>query len=70
MAPVTVGVDRFNVCPTQSGELLDAVAVGVVFTVTFTLEVLVHPLAVTETVYVPLIAVVALVRVGFCAVDV
>ena len=47
-----------------------AVAVGKVFTVTAVLDVLVQPFAVTVTVYVPLIVVVAFVRMGFCNADV
>jgi hypothetical protein len=50
--------------------LLDAVAIGAELIVTTTLEVATHPLAVTVTVYVPLIADVELGLVGFCKVEV
>ena len=46
--------------------MLDAVAIGAELIVTTTLEVAIHPLAVTVTVYVPLIADVELGLVGFC----
>jgi hypothetical protein len=70
VAPATVVVVRLIVFPLQTGELLPALAVGALLTVTTTLEVVKQPLTVTVTVYVPLIAVVAFVLVGFCAVEV
>jgi hypothetical protein len=42
-------VVKFNVCPAQSGELLPAVAVGVVLTTTVVDDVALHPAAVTVT---------------------
>lgn len=54
--------------PVHTGELLDAVGVdGVAFTTTAVVPTPeVQPLAVTVTLYVPAIATVALVRLGFC----
>ena len=62
---------RFNVEPTQIGELLPAVGVaGIGFTTTVVVATgLVHPATVTVTEYVPAIATVAPGRVGFCNVD-
>jgi hypothetical protein len=53
--------------PEQTGVLLDAVGVaGVAFTTTAVVpNAEVHPFTVTVTLYVPAIATVALVRVGF-----
>ena len=58
--------------PTQYGPVFDAVGVaGVGFTTTFVVPAAeVQPATVTVTEYVPASAVVALVRVGFCADDV
>jgi len=72
VAPLTVGVERLIVLPVQTGVLLDAVGVaGVVFTTTTVVPTAdVHPPAVTVTLYVPAMAVVAEARVGFCTVDV
>jgi hypothetical protein len=50
--------------------VLEAVGVGNGFTVTLVVAVAVHPVSVTVTVYTPLIAVVDVAIVGFCAVDV
>jgi len=62
---------RFNVEPAHTGLLLPAVgAAGVAFTVTETVDVLIHPDTFTVTVYVPDIAVVALVRIGSSRVEV
>jgi hypothetical protein len=58
------------VFPEQTGELLVALAVGKLFTVTVVDEVAVQPEEVTVTVYDPPIAAVTLGRVGFCAVEV
>src|SRR5436190_7189 len=60
------------VAPSQYGPPLVAVGVaGVALTTTFVLPAaLVQPLTVTVTEYVPASAVVALLRVGFCSVDV
>ena len=67
VAPATAGVERLIVFPAHTGVLLEAVGVeGVVFTTTTVVPApLVQPLAVTVTLYVPAIAVVALVMVGF-----
>jgi len=63
--------DKVNVVPEQTGLLLDADAVGRLFTVAFVVAVTVHPDAlVTVTVYVPVAAVVALLMLVFCEVDV
>jgi catabolite regulation protein CreA len=72
VAPATVGVERLIVFPLHTGVLLEAVGVaGVVFTTTAVVPVpLVHPLVVTVTLYVPAMATVAFVRVGFWAEDV
>jgi hypothetical protein len=61
-------VERLIVFPVQTGELLDAVGVaGVEFTTTAVVPVAdVQPFVVTVTLYVPPIAVVALVMDGFC----
>src|SRR6056297_1704965 len=57
--------------PSQIGELLPAVAVGVAFTVTSVVEVAVHPFtSVMVTLYVPLSVGVAAVTVGFCRAEV
>lgn len=71
VAPATAGVERLIVLPVQTGVLLDAVGVdGVVFTTTTTVPTAdVHPFAVTVRLYVPAIAVVALVIDGFCTDD-
>lgn len=68
VAPATAGVERLMVLPVHTGVLLDAVGVaGVVFTTTTVVPTPeVHPFAVTVTLYVPAIAVVAFARVGFC----
>jgi hypothetical protein len=56
---------KFKVCPEQ-GVLLDAVATGLVFTVTTVCAVAEHPpAAVTVTVYVPAAASVTLAIAGF-----
>ncbi len=69
VAPVD-GVDppvNVNVAPSHIGLLLVAVATGIAFTVTATVDaVLVQPFTVTVKLYVPLAAVVAAVIVGFC----
>jgi hypothetical protein len=59
------------VLPVQTGVLLDGAGVaGVVFTTTTVVPVAeVQPFAVTVTLYVPAIAVVADPRVGFCSAD-
>jgi ABC-type taurine transport system ATPase subunit len=64
--------DRLSVEPAQIGALLVAVgAAGVGLTTTLTVPAaLVHPPAVTVTLYVPAIPAVAEGRVGFCNVDV
>jgi hypothetical protein len=69
VAPVTVGVESWIVAPAQYGPPLLAVGVaGVAFTTTFVVPAaLVQPLTVIVTEYVPASAVVAFVRVGFCA---
>ena len=56
------------VLPLHTGVLLDAVGVvGVAFTTTAVVPTAeVHPVVVTVTLYVPAIAAVAPVRVGFC----
>ena len=68
VAPLTAGVERLMVLPVHTGELPDAVgAAGVGFTVTATVPIAeVHPFAVMVTLYVPDIATVAFVMVGFC----
>src|SRR6218665_139653 len=67
VAPDTAAVDRLMVFPVQTGVLLDAVGVvGVEFPPTAVVPTaLVQPLVVTVTLYVPAIAVVALVMLGF-----
>jgi hypothetical protein len=64
-------VVRFSAFPLHTGVLLDAVgAAGVLLTTTATVPIPdVHPFTVTVTLYVPDIAVVALVMLGFCAED-
>jgi hypothetical protein len=59
------------VFPEHTGVLLDAAGVaGVEFTTTAVVPTPdVHPLAVTVTLYVPAIAVVALVADGFCTAE-
>ena len=68
VAPATAGVERLIVLPVQTGVLLDAVGVAGVALITTavvpTAEV--HPFVVTVTLYVPAIAIVALVIDGFC----
>jgi hypothetical protein len=68
VAPATAGVERLIVLPVHTGELLDAAGVaGVAFTTTAVVPIAeVHPFAVTVTLYVPLMAVVAFVIDGFC----
>jgi len=68
VAPVTVGVLKEMVCPSQSGVLLVTVGVaGVVLITTAVVAVaLVQPFTVAVTLYVPAIAAVAVGRVGFC----
>ena len=68
VAPTTAGVERLMVLPTHTGVLLDAVGVaGVLLTVTATVPIAeVHPFVVTVRLYVPDIATVALVMLGFC----
>ena len=68
VAPATAGVDRLMVLPVQTGVLLDTVGVaGVAFTTTVVVPAAeVHPLAVTVTLYVPAMATVAFVILGFC----
>src|SRR6218665_412187 len=72
VAPDTAGVDRLMVLPVQTGVLLDAVGVaGEEFTTTAVVPTaLVQPLVVTVTLYVPAMAVVELVMLGFCTDDV
>jgi hypothetical protein len=67
VAPATAGVERLSVLPEHTGVLLDAVgAAGVVLTTTAVVPTAeVHPFVVTVTLYVPAIATVAPVRVGF-----
>jgi hypothetical protein len=48
--PVIVVEVRFSVAPSQTGELLPMVGLGVMFTTTFTVEEDEHPPAVTVTV--------------------
>jgi hypothetical protein len=71
VAPAIVGVERLMVFPVQTGVLLDAVGVtGVEFTTMVVVPTaLVHPLVVTVMLYVPAMATVALVRVGFWTED-
>ncbi len=62
--------ERFRVDPTQTGLLLDAVAIGFVLTITLVVPVPVQPLAsVTNTVYVPVAAEVTPAIEGFCSKD-
>ena len=67
VAPVTAGVAKLIVLPAQTGVLLLAVGVdGVAFTATAVVPAkLVQPPAVTVTLYVPAIPLVAEGRVGF-----
>lgn len=69
--PVGVAV-RLNVFPTHTGVLLDAVgAVGVTLTVTENVPaLLLQPVTVATTEYVPDAAVLTLDMVGFCKVEV
>lgn len=69
VAPTTAGVERLIVFPEQTGVLLEAVGVaGVVLTTTTVVPCAdVQPFVVTVILYVPAIATVAFVRVGFCA---
>ena len=68
VAPVTVGVERLIVAPSQYGPALLAIGVaGVALTTTFVVPAAdAHPLTVIVTEYVPASAVVAFARVGFC----
>jgi hypothetical protein len=72
VAPATVGVDSEIVAPAQYAPPLPAVGVaGMALTMTLVVPAAeVQPLTVIVTEYVPASAVVALVRVGFCSVDV
>ncbi len=72
VAPVTAVVVKLIVFPVHTGLLLDGAGVaGVLFTTTVVVPTkLVHPLTVTVTLYVPAIAAVAPVRVGFCKAEV
>lgn len=71
VAPATAVVERLIVLPVQTGVLLNGEGVaGVVFTTTTVVPTAeVHPFAVTVTLYVPAIAIVAFTRVGFCNAD-
>ena len=71
VAPVTVGVDNDNVEKAQTGLLLLGVGVaGIALTTTNVVPAkLVHPPTAIVTEYVPAIAVVEPVLVGFCKVD-
>ena len=71
VAPATAAVERLIVLPVHTGVLLLAVGVaGVAFTTTAAVPTAdVHPFVVTVTLYVPDIAVVALVIVGFCSAE-
>ena len=72
MAPVTVGVLKFNVAPAHKGPLLVAVGVagnGLITTVVDP-AALVHPPTVIVTLYVPASATVTLVIPGVLDVDV
>src|SRR3954453_17949804 len=72
VAPLTVGVLSWIVCPSQYGPVFEAVGVaGIGFTATEVEPAAeVQRLTVTVTEYVPASAVVAFVRVGFCSDDV
>ena len=72
VAPATVGVVSEIVAPAQYGPPFEAVGVAGVALTTTEVEPAaeVQPLTVTVTEYVPASAVVAFVRVGFCADDV
>ena len=72
MAPVTVGVERFNVAPVHKGPLLEAVGVAGVGLITTIVvpAALVHPLTVIVTLYVPALATVTLVMLGVLDVEV
>src|SRR4029079_13316214 len=72
VAPLTVGVERAIVAPSQYGPPLLAVGVaGVALTTTLVVPAAeVQPLTVTVTEYVPASAVVAFARVGFCRAEV
>ena len=72
VAPLTVGVLSEIVPPAQYGPVFEAVGVlGVVLTTTLVVPAAELQLpTVTMTEYVPLLAVVALVIVGFCCVEV
>ena len=61
---------KLNVPPAHTGLVLVAFAVGPAVIVTVVVDVFEQPLALTVTVYTPLIAVVAFVMVGFCTVEV
>lgn len=71
MAPATVLDVRFNVVPSQIGLLLLAAgAAGIGLTVTAVVPaVLVHPLTVTVTEYVPDAATVVAAIEGFCVAE-
>ena len=72
VAPETAGVERLIVVPVHTGELLLTVGVaGSALTTTVVVPAaLAHPATVRVTEYVPAIAVVALVILGFCRVEV
>src|SRR3954464_2730033 len=72
VAPLTSGVESEIVAPSQYGPPFEAVGVaGAALTTTLVVPAaLVQPLTVIVTEYVPASAVVAVVRVGFCCVDV
>jgi hypothetical protein len=72
VAPVTSGVERLIVAPSQYGPPFEAVGVaGVALTTTLVVPAAeVQPLTATVTEYVPAFAVVAPAIVGFCAFDV
>jgi len=71
VAPATAAVERLMVLPVQTGVLLDGAGVAGVALITTAVvpNPEVHPFTVTVTLYVPAIATVALVRVGFCKAD-
>jgi hypothetical protein len=72
VAPVTVGVERFNVAPVHKGPLLVAVGVAGIGLTTTVVEpaALVHPPTVTVTLYVPALARVTLEIEGVLNVEV
>jgi hypothetical protein len=71
VAPATAGVVRLRVAPTHKGPLLPAVGVaGTAFTITVVVPAaLVHPPAVTVTLYTPPAAKVTPAIVGFCTAE-